>query len=76
MQKVELLVFIHIDLGDGVGVLGLAPQREYGLRVDIAALGNGARGGVSLGDKDGTLKPTGMVGIVVNVASRPILTEQ
>ena len=56
LQEVELFVFIHHLLGQPVAVQRLAAQGEYGLRVDVAALGDGAAGRVALGDEDARLR--------------------
>ena len=53
LQQVELLVLIHHLLGQSERVERFAAQREHGLRVDVAALGDAAAGRVALGDEDG-----------------------
>lgn len=40
LQEVELFVFVDNLLGQSEAVERFATQREYGLRVDIAAFGN------------------------------------
>ena len=52
LQQVEFLVLVYHLLGQPVRVEGLAAQREYGLCVHVAALGDGTAGRVALGDED------------------------
>ena len=49
-------------------VEGFAAQAEHSLGVHIAALGDAAAGRETLGDKDGTLQSTGVVGVVMHMA--------
>lgn len=56
LEEVELLVFVDHLLGLAVGVLGLASEREDSLGLDVANLGDGAGGGVALGEEDGALE--------------------
>ncbi len=55
LQQVELLVLVHHLLGQSEAVERLAAEREHSLRLHIAALGDGAAGGVALGDEDAAL---------------------
>ena len=52
LQEVELLVLVDHLLGQSEAVERLAAQREDGLRVHVAALGDAAAGRVALGDED------------------------
>ena len=51
LQQVELLVFIHHLLSKSVGVERLASQREDGLGLHVAALGDASACRVTLGDE-------------------------
>ena len=55
LQEVELLVLVDDLLRQPKGVERLASQAEHRLGVDVAALGDGTAGGVSLGDEDAAL---------------------
>ena len=57
LQAVELLVLIHHLFGQSVAVKRFASQGEHGLRAHVAALGDRARCGETLGDEDTALQP-------------------
>ena len=52
LQKVEFFVLIDHLLGETIRVERLTTEAEYGLRVHVAALGDGTAGRVALGDED------------------------
>ena len=52
LQQVKFLVLIDHLLGEPVAVERLATEGEDGLRVDIAALGDGAAGRIALSDEN------------------------
>ena len=59
----DTVLLIDDFLGESEGVLGFSAQREDGLRIDVAALGDGAGCGESLGDEDGAEVAEVFVGV-------------
>ena len=64
LEAVELLVLIHHLFGQSIAIKGFASERENGLCADVAALGDRAGGGETLGDEDTTLQPQIVVGVL------------
>ena len=63
LQQIEFLVFVNHLFRHTVTVQRLAPQREYGLCVHIAALGDAAAGRITLGNEDAGVFLLGALGI-------------